>query len=234
MGRAGRQTLKGQAMKLGLESIRDRVSVRSYDGEPLGASEAEALRSAFGEAAPGPFGGRPRFLLLAGDSAGLGQGRIGTYGQIRGAAAYIVGAIARSPHAMEDFGYALEGIILRATELGLGTCWLGGLFARSAAARALGVGPTELIPACSPVGRAATRPGFQDRLIRAGAASRTRKEPRTLFYETGDGGGWCNAEPEGRIRELVEAVRVAPSASNRQPWRLLHEGLASRLHLFLD
>jgi nitroreductase len=44
---------------------------------------------------------------------------------IRGAPAYIVGALRRSPYAMEDYGYCLQGIILAATALGLGPAGWG-------------------------------------------------------------------------------------------------------------
>ncbi len=216
-----------------MDAIVRRISVRSYDDTELESSAAAFLRASFSEAIPGPFGGRPRFLLLEGAAAKAGLGRFGTYGQIRSAPAFIVGAIERGPHAMEDFAYALEGIILRATELGLGSCWLGGLFGRTAISRALGKADTELIPACSPVGYPAERVGLQDKAIRFGAGSRKRKDPSELFFEDPGDGSWLPLGSEGKLSELLEALRIGPSASNKQPWRILFDRAGDRMHLFL-
>jgi len=220
-------------MNASLDAIQRRISVRTYDGVPLAPEAAAALRASFLEAVPGPFGGRPRFMLLERGEAGAEGRRLGTYGQIRGAPAFIVGAVGRGPRAMEDYGYALEGIILGATELGLGSCWLGGLFDRTFISRALAATDAELIPACSPVGAPASRVGVQDRIIRLGAGSRRRKDPAELFFENGADGSWQPLRAEGKLAELLEAVRIGPSASNKQPWRLLFDRSADRLCLFL-
>lgn len=241
-------------MELSLDSISQRISVRSYDPRPLGARAASAIREAFEACQPGPFGGRPRFLLLDTAAAGFGgssegasaevdaggkapaQGRkIGSYGFIKGAPAFIVGAIGKGPFANEDYGYCLEGVILRATELGLGTCWLGGTFSRGQAAAALSLSEGEMMPCITPVGRAADRRSLMERLVRAGARGDARKPPRELFFE----GDFSHPLVEaGDFGKVLEAVRTAPSASNKQPWRILRqagpEGEAWQLYLAED
>jgi hypothetical protein len=53
-------------MDIGMDAIRSRTSIRTYDGEPLSAAERSALRAAFAEAVPGPFGAsRASFSLPA-------------------------------------------------------------------------------------------------------------------------------------------------------------------------
>ena len=49
----------------------------------------------------------------------------------KGATGFIVGAAERTPKDLEDFGYLMEHVILFATDLGMGTCWLGGTFSKS-------------------------------------------------------------------------------------------------------
>ncbi len=224
-------------MELSLQAIRDRVSVRSYDGSPLAAEEARALEAAFAEAVPGPFGRRPRFALVAREDAGLGKGRkLGTYGVIAGAATFLVGIVEPGELACVDFGYAFEGLILRATELGLGTCWVGGIFDRGLVKRFLGASGRELAPALSPVGRAADGSKIRDQLIRRGAGSLGRKPAGELFFEAGPEGAWLPLAETGAWAEVLEAVRVGPSASNKQPWRLIldRRGRPARLHLVLE
>ena len=184
-------------MDIGMKAIRARASVRTYSGEALTTNEQEALRKAFVEAVPGPFGASPRFLIatrdeLEDDAAHAtpvkGGLRIGTYGMIVGPRSFIVGVIAKRPFACVDFGYCLEGVVLRATELGLGTCWIGGAFGRSAVARALNASKDEFVPATTPIGQAAARPTLQDRLVRGSARAGTRRDPSELFFEVEDDG----------------------------------------------
>lgn len=217
-------------MDLSMESIRERTSVRTYADEALTDEEQAFLRRAFEEAVPGPFGATPRFLLAARDeiedeasrsTTVKGGLRIGTYGMIVGPRAFIAGVVTKRPFACVDFGYCLEGIILRATERGLGTCWIGGAFGRGAIARALGAGKDEFVPATTPIGRAAATRSLKDRLVRSSARAETRKDPAELFFEVESDGRLGALRDAGAWGEVLEAVRLGPSASNKQPWRLV-------------
>jgi hypothetical protein len=229
-------------MNIGMDAIKERTSVRTYDGTPLTAAEELSLRASFAEAVPGPFGAVPRFLLAsryemeseAGNN-GKGKVRIGTYGMIVGPRVFIAGVVARRPFACVDFGYCLEGIILRATELGLGTCWLGGVFGRGAIARALGAGQDEFVPATSPVGHAAARPSIQDRIVRGSSRARVRKDPGKLFFSVCPDGRLAALSEPGRWERVLEAARIGPSASNKQPWRIvLDKRNGEALHLVME
>lgn len=235
-------------MKTGLDSINERISVRTYDPAGPDVERLAALAAACSASGAGPFGRRPRFAVTSNLEGLAGRGgRIGTYGVIKGASAFLVGVVEAGDFACVDYGYCMEGIVLEATALGLGTCWVGGVFDRGLVRKALGAGTTEFCPAISPVGVPAATPGLQDRLIRAGSGAgsgptaRVRKDRATLFFEMGEGGRWEAFEPtagtgEAGIAELLEAVRIGPSASNKQPWRILvdrRDGDLS-LHLFME
>jgi nitroreductase len=215
---------------IGIDSIKSRTSIRTYDGVALSSAEQAALRETFAEAVPGPFGASPRFLLASRgdieDAASRsptvkGGVRIGTYGMIVGPPAFVAGVVAKVPFACVDFGYCLEGIVLRATEMGLGTCWIGGAFGRGAIARSLGATKDEFVPATTPIGHAAGRPSLQDRIVRGSARAGTRKDPSKLFFQAGASGGLEPLQGAGAWAEVLEAVRIGPSASNKQPWRLI-------------
>jgi hypothetical protein len=167
----------------------------------------------------GPLGSDVRFGLIAAspDDAGALR-RLGTYGFIKGATGYIVGAVRRGPGDLEDYGYRLEEVILRATEIGLGTCWLGGTFTRSTFTRRFGgLSADEAIPAVVSTGY----PGDDGtERIREREEGDRRLPPDELFF---DGEFW---EPLGRERAdgyagALEAVRMGPSATNKQPWRIV-------------
>jgi nitroreductase len=158
--------------------------------------------------------------------------RLGTYGMIRGARTFLAGAVRPADRALEDFAYLLELLVLKATDLDLGTCWLGGTFDRSAFARAIGLRKGELLPAVSPVGPSAQRRDLLERVIRFGAGSARRRPWAVLFFDSRWGVPLGTAEA-GAYAEPLEALRLAPSASNRQPWRILRQERDGPFHLFL-
>jgi nitroreductase len=210
--------------------IARRRSCRKYQKRPLGAQERGALAAALAAHRSGPCGGRARFALAAAapaDSSAL-KG-LGTYGFIDGAPAFIVGAVERGPRDLEDYGYLMEGAILLATDLGLGTCWLGGTFTKSGFARAIGLAAHELMPAVAAVGYAVAGSSSADR-IRRMAGSNFRRPAQELFFD-GAFGSPLSAAAAGTYSLPLEMVRWAPSASNRQPWRVVRT--AAGWHFYL-
>ena len=131
---------------------------------------------------------------------------------------------------MEDYGYAMEKNILKATALGLGTCWLGGTFRRSGFARRLNLSESELLPAISPVGYPGEARSLTDRFFRFSAGSDQRKEWSELFSD-GSPETLLSREATGGYEAPLECVRGGPSASNKQPWRIVKDG--SAFHFFL-
>lgn len=164
-----------------------------------------------------PYGSKLRFKLIAQS----GDGNLGTYGFIGGAKNFIVGAVKDGSMCVEDYGYALERVILHATGLGLGTCWLGGTFNRSGFANAVDLGKDELMPAVTPIGYVKDR-RLVGRIIRWTAGSRNRKSWEELFF--GADMASMGEEDSGRYALALEMVRIGPSASNGQPWRLIVDG----------
>lgn len=214
------------------ETIQERISVRSYSDRPLEENILQKIEEDMESLGSGPFGTTPRFKIL--DLEPLGKKemkRFGTYGFIKGARLYILGAVKDNPGAMEDLGYCMEKVILKATSLGLGTCWLGGTFKRAAFARKMDLAADELLPAITPVGYPGDEQNPVDRLARLAAKSKKRKPWSELFF--GPGGERPLTESEaGDYREALEALRLGPSASNRQPWRIARDE-KGRFHLYL-
>lgn len=184
---------------------------------------------------PCPFGTKPRFALVEPESVGdVASGRIGTYGIIKNAPAFIVGAAGGAPFACADFGYALEGIVLVAAANGLGTCWLGGTFDRSGANEMLRLADDEVVPAVTPVGEPADRRGMVESAMRALVGAKKRRPWSELFFDRTWNVPLSEAE-SGIWKPVLEAVRRGPSASNKQPWRIVRTGSEreAAFHLFL-
>ena len=199
-----------------------RYSCRTYLERPIAAADREALTAFMLQKTTGPLGSAVRFGLIAAspDDAGALR-RLGTYGFIKGATGYIAGAVRKGPGDLEDFGYLLEEVILLATELGLGTCWLGGTFTRSSfTSRFGGVGRDETMPAVVSVGY----PGDDGtERIREREEGARRFPPDELFFDD-EFGRPLGREGRDGYDEALEAVRMAPSATNKQPWRIVRRG----------
>lgn len=201
--------------------IRQRFSCRTYRPERIPAERQRLLAECMEAHTLGPLGSRARFRLVAAtpdDDTSLR--RLGTYGFIKGAAGFIVGAARRAPNDLEDYGHLLEQIVLYATGLGLGTCWLGGTFTRSSFVRRFGgLEHDETLPAVISVGLpdedGVTR-------IRAREEGERRLPASELFFE----GSFAEPLEFESMRaagyaDALDAVRMAPSATNKQPWRLV-------------
>jgi len=198
--------------------IQARKSRRRYTGRKLTAVQEQELRDFFNENIQGPFANRVRFGLVDYRQERDG-GRLGTYGMIRGAKQFIAGAVMEHDGCYEDFGYTMEKNVLAATRMGLGTCWLGASFRKSRFSRALNCRPGEIIPAVTPVGAVTAGKTFFESAVSFAAGSHTRKPWQELFFSA-DSTTTLDPEEAGLWRYALEAVRLAPSAQNKQPWRI--------------
>ncbi len=204
-----------------LEIIRKRNSCRSFDSKPLSAEEVASLEQAFTQCLENPFGASVRLPVL--DSAKLAGKKLGTYGVIRGATTYFAGVVKAGSKASEGLGWSMENAILKAAALGMGTCWLAGTYNKEDFSHAVPMKDDERIVCVSPIGHAADRRALLDTMMRGAAGSARRKPWSALFFDGSldkpltepAAGEWCDA---------LEAVRLAPSASNNQPWRVKKQG----------
>lgn len=220
--------------KVSMDTIKKRYSCRSYTGEGLSDTDREKLEGIIKRSVPGPFGNSPVFKLIAaepGDSESL-KG-LGTYGFIRKPAGFIVGSTDEAPMYLEDFGYCMEMIILGATAMELGTCWLGGTFTKSSFAEKAGITGNLEIPAVTATGYMAEKKTFTDRVVRTVAGSDKRKPAADLFFshEQGELDSSFYSTAYGSVLEMV---RIAPSASNKQPWRIVRDRSGKDFHLFME
>ena len=203
-------------------TIHARFSCRVYSEAALSAEHQRALRAYLSAQTAGPFGSPVRLALVAaepGDAAAL-KG-LGTYGFIKGATAFLVGAVTRGPKDLEDYGYVVERAILHATGLGVGSCWLGGTFTRSRFVRRFGgLRAGEVMPAVVSLGY----PGEDGAgRIHEREASSRRLPASSLFFDRRLDTPIV-AAALGDFAPVLHAVRMAPSASNKQPWRLVRLG----------
>ena len=109
----------------------------------------------------------------------------------------------------EKLGYYGERLVLLATQLGLGTCWVAGTFDRSATTVELA--PDEALHDVVPLGYVPEKMPLKQRTIRAGIRARSKKAEAMW-----QGPVALDQAPEW-IAACIEAVCKAPSAVNEQP-----------------
>jgi nitroreductase len=210
-----------------LDIIRKRSSKRDYLNISFSAEELNRIEQILDNLPAAPFVTAADFRLIHKANATAQKIRLGTYGFIRDAQYFIIGKCQNKPENLVDYGFQMEWIILQMTAMDLGTCWLGGSFRRSAFAKLIPLKDNEIIPAITPVGYSTEARTIRDSVIRLGAGSNRRKSWSELFFEQ-DFTNQLDSNKIGDYATVLEMVRLAPSASNRQPWRII------KRHNFFD
>jgi len=197
--------------------IKKRKSVRTYTGEALNEVNKNELAAFMNELS----GEEHRFELI--DFSFKEGSKIGTYGMIKGANAYIVGIMPKREgcnlHASFRFGYDFEQIVLKATELGFGTCWMAATFNNGDVSRLVDLDSEEQVVMVSPIGYAGKK-RTAEKLTRFFAKADNRKPWSELFFNQDETMPLSQADVNG-YGEAFEMVRIAPSAANLQPWRII-------------
>jgi nitroreductase len=205
------------------ELIKQRFSCRTYKKEPINEADLKVLSDFTKANGKGPLGNTISFKIVAATKDDSQQLRgLGTYGFIQDPAGFIIGAVGNKPGSLLDFGYQMEKIILKATEINIGSCWLGGTFTKSRFAAQMDLLPNQDIPSVVSIGYPSDQRAFIDRVSRIYAGADRRMPWTELFFE-GSFNYPLNQEIALDYKVPLDLVRLAPSASNRQPWRIIKD-----------
>ena len=216
--------------KLSTELIKLRTSTRSFDNEEVESTKFAKLND-YIENINKQSKIKARFILATNKNDSKDAKKLGTYGIISGANSFIIGILDKDEKDSVEFGYLFEKIVLFATDLDLGTCWLGGTFKKENFENNIELGDDEFIPIVSPVGNKREKPKLFDKVMRAGAGSDKRKPWNELFFQ-GESLVPLTEAAAGSYSIPLEMVRLGPSASNKQPWRIVKD--KDNFHLFLS
>lgn len=210
-----------------IQAIKTRTSIRTYQGKQLTATEKDSVLAYISQQTS-IFKPSVRFGFVDQDpQEGL---KLGTYGVIKNASTFLVAAVEDVEYNMEELGYKMEKAILFATSQGFGTCWLGGTFNRNDFGQALDLTDNERIPAITPIGVPAEKRRFVDQAMRALVGATKRKQWQELFFDGGFDTPLQQTQNDAYM-EALEMVRIGPSASNKQPWRIVRDKNAYHFYL---
>lgn len=201
------------------EAIKNRISVRSYEPKALLQKDKDKLVNEIGELT-NPFGVKVNIHLIEKETASNGE-KLGTYGVIKGAKTFLgVSVDKSSEYGPVAAGYQFENLVLYATDMGLGTVWLAATFSREQFETAMDIKKDDLFLAISPIGYAAAKKSLTENLMRKSMKSDKRKPWEEIFFLDSFGNS-LSKEEAGEYAKSLEMLRLAPSATNAQPWRVV-------------
>lgn len=196
-------------MKALEESVRSRRSVRTYDLRPLSAQDRDAL-CAYMEKIENPYGLSVSFRLLEGMSSPV----------VVGTGLFVSGKMEKAAHMNEAFGYSFEKLVLYAESMGIGTVWIGGTMDRGAFEKAVALNTNEVMPCVSPLGYPAKKMSLRETMMRKTVKANERLPFEQIAFR-GSFNEPLSESEAGALRLPLEMVRLAPSAINKQPWRMV-------------
>lgn len=212
------------------EIIKERTSVRTYNQNEIDKEKIVKIEE-FIDNLKGPFNEKVRFKIINSKETLKGE-KIGTYGIIKGANIFIAVAYENGEMALEEVGYEMEKLILFVTSLGLGTCWIGGTFNKSEFSKAMELKDNETLPIVTPIGRSEDKKRFIERAMKFFTKSKKRKEWYELFFLRDFSVPLTPVINLGYFKEVLENVRLAPSALNKQPWRIVKD--SNKFHFYIN
>ena len=200
------------------ELIEKRKSIRIYKETPVEKEKIDEIKN-FIKSIETPFDKYFRIELFDLQEEIVGED-FGSYGMIKGAKLYIGIAVKKEPFAYENLGFVFEKLVLFVTSLGLGTCWFGGNLKGSSFEKAMNLKEEEIFPIMTPIGYGMDAYTLTEKIVKFAIGSNKRKDFAKLFFEDNFKKS-LKMDKENPIVEALEMLRLAPSAINLQPWRVL-------------
>lgn len=156
--------------------------------------------------------------------------KIGTYGFIKDPAAYLITYCKNKPKILETIGYYLENIVLYATSLNIGTCYLGATFSKKQIKKELIIRDDMIIPVIIALGYPLNKITIKDKIIKNSINASNRLAFNKLFFD-------INLNPltydiNNQYHQCLEMVRFAPSAFNKQPWRIIENDSGYHFYIY--
>lgn len=211
------------------ETIRARVSCRTYEDKLLTDLHKQQLLDFCKVMNKGVAGEKVRYQLVEFSAQELKEQKIAGYVLFKNARSFIVGTIDKSEFCHASYGYVMEHVVLKASELGLGTCWAG--YFDPYLIKKVQVRESQTVPAICLVGYTARRKTIRERIARFAIRASKRQAWNRHFF-LNDFNTALTREAAAQYAEPLELLRRAPSAGNTQPWRIVMEKDRQVFHFF--
>lgn len=209
-----------------LDAIWKRKSVRVFDQESLSKEDIDMILDLLVETndSSAPFGHQINFFSI--DGAPFDGQKLGTYGTVKHPSMVIGGFTEVSFDGFLDYGYLLEQLVLKITKLDIASVWEEGRFDPALFNQDEVSG--KMIPAICPLGYPKGKV-LKKRQIHINPKKEQRKDIRELAFV---GKKLKPMNESDQYHEHIRAVQIAPSGSNKQPWRFVV--IDQAIHMYLE
>ncbi|MFC0272819.1 nitroreductase family protein [Metabacillus herbersteinensis] len=219
-----------------IETMSKRQSIRTYETQTISESHCKRIEEYLNQDKNliGPFGRKGKIKIIQVTDNVTDKGiKLGTYGFIKNPKAYIVGISENNKYSIVEFAHTFHKLVLYLTELEIGTCWMGGTFNRNSFEKEISLNAGEFIPGITPIGYPKDKQRVFDKALRFVVKADNKKLWDKLFYSS----TFENSLEKKQAGELglpIEMVRLGPSASNKQPWRLVLTEDRKVCHFYIE
>jgi hypothetical protein len=151
------------------------------------------------------------------------------YGGIQGHNTYLLGTSKSSADSRINYGYLVEKVVLKATEMGISTCWIG--YFDNTYFDEINIEKGFEIPSIVILGYSNGKQTNWDRFSRFAVNASQRLGWEKLFFN------YTSKMPliPESIKHYVdslEMVRLGPSSGNTQPWRIYYDATTNEFHFY--
>lgn len=190
------------------KAIEMRCSRRTYIDKPIDNEKVRILEKLIGEVNKE---GNLHLQLVLNDGKAF-QGIRKSYGLFTGVQNYIALVGKEDEFFREKIGYYGERLVLEATRLGLGTCWVGASFDKKSCN--CNVEEGEILVAVIAIGNIPAEHTLKEKII--AKMARGKSKAVNEMYESDE------VIPDW-FKAGMEAVQKAPSAMNKQPAKFYYK-----------
>jgi nitroreductase len=209
------------------EIIKNRKSCRTFNHVALKPADKKDIESFIIENSEGLANEVINFRIIEKNEAD--KQLILNYGMIQGHYSYILGTSKSSIDSRVNYGYLLEKVVLKATEMDISTCWIG--YFDISYFNEIFIEDGFEIPSIVIVGYSENRQPYLDKFVRFAVNASKRNSWDKLFLNYRLKTPLTPKYVE-KYSDSLEMVRLAPSSGNTQPWRVFYDENANEFHFF--
>ncbi|WP_432665741.1 nitroreductase family protein [Wukongibacter baidiensis] len=152
------------------------------------------------------------------------RGHAGYFGKVFDAPHYIVAVSEDKNGFLENIGYRMENLMIKAHEFGISTCWMELLFGTDKMSKILDIKEGYKALVFTPLGY--EKASLIEKFIKA---EKYNEKQRKELNEIITFDKWHNyrkrkTELESEYLKILDYARLSPSWGNKQPWRFLIDG----------
>lgn len=202
------------------DSIFKRKSIRNYSEEKIPKKKREEIQRYISKISPlYEPNVESKILDRQGEVDKLVKGWIKNFGKIK-SPHYLITVGEEGEGYLENIGFVFERAILKMTSMDIGTCWLGTNFDKEKLKKRLDLDESWKIPTIIAMGYPEGENNFRKNL-----SEFNRKNIEEIII------GETENIPKD-WKNILNVVRLSPSAMNGQPWRF--EFSNNQIHLFIE